>query len=560
AGDREGCTLKDGHVKVPEAYVTPYKRYCENGWMSVNVDPQWGGGGMPNIINAAVDDMMFGANVALTLTSLLTPGAARVIQTFGTDELKNTYLTKMFTGVWGGTMCLTESQAGSDVGATTTKAIPEDDHYRIQGDKIFITFGDHDMVDNIIHLVLARVEGAPKGTKGLSLFCIPKFIPNEDGTPGTFNDVECTAIEHKMGINGSPTCQLAFGANEKCIGWLVGEEGRGMAEMFVLMNEARINVGLEGSALASAAYQQALSYARERVQGMPLRARKDPSAGKTIVNHPDVAMMLMRQKAYAEGSRALVYFATFAEDMHEISEGDEAERWQALADIFTPIAKAYASDMGFRVADWAMQTCGGYGYLKDYPSEQYLRDSKIATIYEGTNGIQALDLVGRKLSMKNGYNVKVLDGMIREFVDTQKDHPYFKDQVADLKAALNEWGKITRGLAEIGGKKDYESLFLGATTYLSLSGDLTVAYFLLQAGVKAFTKLEAALADKGVDINDDTALRTLTKDNGDLRYLHGRLKVAQFFTAHELPGLYSKGKSVLSGDHSAMAYVWDPVD
>jgi alkylation response protein AidB-like acyl-CoA dehydrogenase len=561
-GDREGCTVVDGAVQTPKAYHKPFKTFCENGWMSVNASPEWGGGGMPNIVNSAVIDLMFGANPALALAAILTPGAARLIEAFGSDELKKTYLTKMYSGEWGGTMCLTEAQAGSDVGAASTKAIPVEgtDTYKIQGDKIFITYGDTDMVPNVIHLVLARVEGSPKGTKGLSLFCVPKYLPTADGKVGEYNDVQCTAIEHKMGINGSPTCQMTFGADENCVGWLVGEEGRGMPEMFQLMNEARINVGIQGAAAANEAYLHALDYSRERVQGLPFKARKDPTASKTILNHPDVAMMLTRQKAYAEGLRALCYFASYCEDMHQLTEGDDAARWQALADIFTPIAKAYASDMGFRVTEWAIQCYGGYGFLKDYPAEQSMRDVKIASIYEGTNGIQALDMVGRKLSAKGGFNVKALDALFAELCEANKEHPYFQREIAALSAARDTWGKVTHGLADAAGRKDMDALFLGATNYLSLCGDLSTAYFLLHSGVKAYDKLGAIAADKGFELGDEGALIAAAQENADVRHLHGKLKIAQFFVAHELPNMHAKAASVLSGDRAALSIVWEAND
>ena len=560
-GDRQGCVLADGKVTVPEAYQKAYKLVCESGWMGINADPEWGGGGMPHVVNTAVCDMMVGANPALCLSIILTPGAARLIEAFGTDELKQKYLPKMFTGEWGGTMCLTEAQAGSDVGAATTKAIPQGDHYLISGDKIFITYGEQDLTPNIIHLVLARIEGAPKGSKGLSLFAVPKYIPKADGSCGEFNDVVCTSIEHKMGINGSPTCQMSFGVEEKCKGWLVGEEGAGMAEMFKLMNEARINIALQGSSVASAAFQAAWAYARERAQGPDPKAFKDPDAPRApIVRHPDVAMMLARQKAYADGLRTLVFFNSYCEDMAHVSEGDEAARWQGLSEILTPISKSYASDMGFRVCEWAVQTYGGYGFLKDYPVEQYLRDTKIASIYEGTNGIQAMDLVGRKLGMKNGFNVKALDGLFGALLEAQSEHAYLKGAMASFAAARKELGKVTRFLGEAGAKRDMQTMLLGATNYLFAAGDVCVSYFLLDGAVKAYDRLLPLLADAGVEIADVAAVQKLGADNAEVRHLYGRIKSAQFFAAHELPNMYARSASVQSGDTSAMELIWEPTD
>ncbi|MBW2457681.1 MAG: acyl-CoA dehydrogenase, partial [Deltaproteobacteria bacterium] len=316
-GDRQGCTYnpEDKSVTVPKAYHEAFKLFTENGWTSLSNSPEFGGQGAPECLMIAACDSFFGANISLNLGALLTTGAAHLIEVWGTDEIKKTYCEKMYTGVWSGTMCLTEAQAGSDLAATSTKARKEGDHYLIEGEKVFITFGDSDLTDNVIHAVLARTEGAPKGIKGLSLFVVPKYRVNDDGSVGEFNDVVCSGIEHKLGIHGSPTCTMVFGADGGCHGWLLGEEGGGIRAMFQMMNEARISVGLQGVGIGNAAYQAAVGYAKERLQGSDIKEFKNPEAPKVpIIKHPDVRMMLARCKAYCEGMRSMLIFAAYCED------------------------------------------------------------------------------------------------------------------------------------------------------------------------------------------------------------------------------------------------------
>ena len=563
-GDREGCALKDGQVTVPEAFRKPFALYAENGWLAMTADPEWGGQGMPQCLKAAANELVFGANFALALGMLLTPGTANLIATFGSDELKKTYLEKMNSGTWTGTMCLTEPQAGSDVGACTTRAVKaaDGDHYLISGDKIFITFGDHNLTENIIHAVLARTEGAPKGSKGLSLFVVPKFRVNADGSPGVANDVLCTSIEHKLGIHASPTCQLSFGTNEACHGWLLGAEGSGMRAMFQMMNEARLSVALQGSSMGNAAFHAAWAYARERKQGAHFSQMKDAEAPRApIVDHPDVRMMLSRQRAYGEGLRAMLYFAAYCDDRAHIAEDDEERaHYQGLLDILTPVCKAYGSDMGFRMTEWAVQTYGGYGYLKDYPAEQYLRDAKIASIYEGTNGIQALDLVGRKLGARGGADAKALYGMIAGLCKELAEHPALGSVAKAVSRGLDGWAGVNRYFVEASGKKDFLAPLLGATEYLSLTGDLVSAYFLLLKAAKAWPALEALATTAKVDMGDRKALRRFAAGNSDARFYFEKVQLAHFFASHELPALHAKAQAVCSGDRSAMELFWESVD
>lgn len=558
-GDTQGCQFKDGKVTVPKIYHEAFRKYCEAGWLGITQSPEYGGQGAPESLRAVVADAFFGSCISLNLGVLLSVGAGHLIETFGSEELKKLYVEKMYTGVWTGTMCLTEAQAGTDVGATRTKAIPEGDHYLIEGEKIFITFGEHDLAENIIHLLLARIEGAPKGTKGLSLFVVPKIRVNPDGSLGKPNDVACTGIEHKMGIHGSPTCTLAFGQNGKCHGWLMGEEHGGIKAMFQMMNEARLSVGLQGSALANAAYQAALGYAKERLQGPDIANMKDPDAPKVaIIRHPDVRVMLMRQKAYAEGCRALLTFAAYCIDRAVIAKDEqEHAQFKALEEILTPICKAYCTDMGFRVTEWALQTFGGFGYIKEYPAEQYMRDCKIGSIYEGTNGVQALDLVGRKLMAKGGANVMALTGLISDFLDAQKDHPVLKSQVAQIAAVRDAWGKVNGHFMMSAGSGKLLIPIYNATNYLSLCGDMLLGYFLVKQAVLAWTKLEAVCKKSNVDPSDKKALRAIADSNPEARFLYGKIKTAQFFCASELPNAHAKASAITSGDTTALEKIWD---
>jgi hypothetical protein len=558
-GDREGCTFKDGKVTVPNAYREPYKMFAENGWVSLDRNPEFGGQGAPSCLMTAVCDVFFGANISLNLGALLTTGASRLIEVWGTDELKQTYCEKMYRGEWTGTMCLTEAQAGSDVGASTCKARKEGDHYLIEGEKVFITFGDHDLTENVIHAVLARTEDAPKGTKGLSLFVVPKHRVNPDGSVGEFNDVVCSGIEHKLGIHGSPTCTMVFGGDGKCQGWLLGEEGGGMRAMFQMMNEARISVGLQGVGLANAAYQAALGYAKERLQGSDLKELKNPDAPRVpIIRHPDVRVMLLRQKAYSEGTRALLLFTAYCADRAE-SEADETERkrYEGLVEVMTPICKAYCSDMGFRVTEWALQTYGGYGYISEYPAEQYLRDCKIASIYEGTNGIQALDLVGRKLAAENGAYLFSLMGLVGGLIEKHKKHPVLAEQFEQLGYARDVWGDVNTFFMGAALQKKLLIPIVNATQYLALCGDVLTGYFLCEQAALACDKIVPLCKDAGVDPSDLKAVAKLSRDNSEVGYLYGKIVTAQFYCAYELPQVEAKAKGIKSSSMSPLHMVWE---
>ncbi|MBK6848093.1 MAG: acyl-CoA dehydrogenase [Proteobacteria bacterium] len=559
AGDREGCTFEGGKVRVPPSYHEPFRRYCEAQWLALNHSPEWGGQGAPRCLRTAVDDMFFGANIGLNLGMLLTPGAAHLIEAFGDEALKQIYLRRMYSGEWGGTMCLTEPHAGSDVGSVSTKAIREGDQFRLEGEKIFITYGDHDLTENIVHCVLARIEGAPKGTKGLSLFAVPKYRVEADGSLGAFNNVVCTNIEHKLGIHGSPTCTLNFGGSGPCLGALIGGEHQGMPAMFQLMNDARLAVGLQGVALANAAYQAALGYARERLQGPDVERFKDPEAPRVpIVRHPDIRLSLMRQKAYAEGCRALVLYTAYCMDVARCAPTvEEREEHAALVELLTPICKAYGSDMGFRVTEWALQTFGGYGYLRDYPAEQLLRDCKIASIYEGTNGIQAMDLVARKLPARGGANMLAVYKRVKAFIEAQREHVALGPAVAALEQATATWSEVNRALATAAMRKDWLMPLLHASPYLALCGDLLVSFMLLQQAEVAWRRLVALCAAAGVDPLDGAALRRLATSDDEVRFYDGKVKTARFFCASELPRLHARAAAITGADRSALEIVFN---
>ncbi|OGQ77422.1 MAG: hypothetical protein A2289_25315 [Deltaproteobacteria bacterium RIFOXYA12_FULL_58_15] len=549
-GDSPGAQYDPETKKVtlPDSFKETYKLFCENGWLALAHNPEYGGQGMPYSLTLAANDFFFGSCLSFCLNALLTTGAGHLVETFGSDDLKRIYLEKMYTGEWGGTMCLTEAGAGSDVGACRTKAKQDGDHYLIEGEKIFISSGDQDMTANICHAVLARIEGAPEGTKGLSLFLVPKFRVNADGSLGQPNDVYCSGIEHKMGIHGSPTCTLIFGEENKCQGFLLGEANKGMRAMFQMMNEARISVGLQGAALSNAAYQLALAYTRDRVQGSNLLTGKQAN----IIDHPDVRQMLMWQKAYSEGCRALLLRTAMFYDLSESAESEEERaRYHGYLELLTPVCKSYASDMGFKSTELSVQTMGGYGYLTEYGVEQLMRDTKIASIYEGTNGIQALDLMGRKMPAKGGMNFQSLMQMMMQLGGENADHPILKDDIKLLGDALNALITAALHFASVGKEQPIQAI-LNATPYLDLFGQVVVGWLLMEQAVIAFPKLGAIAKDKGVDVADLKAMAKLCNDNEEAKFYAGKVKVAQFYARRSLPICAAKAEILKSGDLSPL--------
>ena len=452
-GDKEGCHIKDGQVRIPKCFHPVFKKFAEAGWICPGNSPDVGGQGVPASISFAAHEIFGAANYALGMYSGLTHGAAGLIESYGTEEQKNKYMFKLYTGEWAGTMCLTEPGAGSDVGAlkTTAKRLP-DGKFLITGTKCFISSGDHDLTPNIIHPVLARIEGDPAGTKGISIFIVPKVKVNDDGSLGGSNDVNTGGVEHKMGIKGSATCTLNFGEDGKCIGELLGKEREGMKIMFQMMNEARLGTGMQGLDLGSAAYEHAVAYAKERIQGNSILDMANPNAkAVTIINHPDVRRKLMWMKSHIEGMRSMCYFIANCMDNSRIAKTEEERAdWEGYLDLMTPVIKAYCSDMGVLICSMAMDVYGGYGYCSEYPVEQYMRDAKIAPIYEGTNGIQALTLVGRQMGMRKGKNLMNLFGLVMKNVAAMKANPEYSKLAAIQEEASNALADLAMFFAQAG--------------------------------------------------------------------------------------------------------------
>jgi len=550
--DREGATFDNGKVTFPKEFHEAYKKFCEGGWIAVSSDPEWGGQGLPRSVSLSTSEFFSGSCMAFAMTPGLTHGAAHMFETFASDELKNIYLEKMFSGEWAGTMCLTEPQAGTAVGDVKTTAIKEGDVYKITGTKIFISSGDHDLTENIIHPVLARTPDAPPGIKGISLFLVPKYLVNPDGSIGEFNDVHCGNIEEKMGIHGSSTCTLNFGDEGKCIGYLVGEENKGIVYMFQMMNEARIGVGLQGHALGAVAQQHALAYAKERIQGVDVRSMKDPDATRVaIADHPDVRRMLLFGKSVTEAVRALLMKTAYFADLAGVTDDDaEREKCMGYVELFTPVCKAYGTDMGFDVAVNAMQVLGGYGYCQEYPVEQYARDAKITSIYEGTNGIQALDLVGRKLAMKGGMIYMNFLTDLNAFIEEQKSDEgvgTYVRMLAEAKGALEEATNIFMTKSMSG---DMLYPVSQATPYLRAFAEVVCSWILLEQALIAKQKLDALCQEKGA--SDEEAKKSLVKENDEAKFYAGKIASMKFYVTQVLPDVFSKVNSIKSEDRTVL--------
>ena len=536
-GDEQGCRFENGQVFVPESFKRAYELFIEGEWLAMTEDPEYGGQGMPRTVALAAGDYFNGANYAFMMYPGLTHGAALLVEAFGTERQKKLFLKNMFTGKWTGTMLLTESEAGSDVGNLTTTAVKnEDGTYSITGAKIFISSGEHDMVENIVHPVLARIEGAPAGTKGISLFLVPKYRVNEDGSLGEFNDVVCTGIEHKMGINGNATCSLTLGGKGNCIGELLGEENKGMRAMFLMMNEARLLVGMQGLSCASASYLNAINYARERIQGKNLLQMMNPDAPSVpIIQHPDVRRMLISMKAYVEGMRSLLYYAGFLTDQMTVSgDEDEKARLQGILDLLIPVCKGYVTDRAFDICSTGVQVYGGYGFTKEYPQEQLLRDCRITLIYEGTNGIQAMDLLGRKLGMNKGKPIMDLMGEIQQTIAQAKAIDSLKEFASRLEKALNRLGEVAMHLGATAMSPQVMNAFAFAHPFLEASGDVILTWMLLWRGVIAAKALEKGAKKK------------------DQAFYEGQLKSVQYFAQAVLPITMGKMDAIMTTSSAAV--------
>lgn len=545
--DREGCTWDNGKVTVPKVYETLWQQYAENGWLAMNRPAEFGGMGLPLPLSVAVMEMGIAASSSFIFYPGLTLAAGHLLEVYAEPELRDLVIPKLYSGEWSGTMCLTEPHAGTSVGDSATVATPLDDagrEFSIRGNKIFISAGEHQLTKNIVHLVLGRVEGDPRGTKGLSLFLVPKTRFDAKGNLGEDNDVFCTGIEHKMGIHGSATCALAFGENGNCRGYLIGEQGKGINAMFQMMNEARLVTGLQGVAAANFAYQLALDYAKDRKQGAKVTEQHgEPVA---IIEHPDVRRNLMLCKAISEGTRALALQGGFWADRAEHSS-DEATRakYQGLLDLFTPIIKAYSTDQGFKVTELAIQVHGGYGYIREYGVEQIMRDTKIASIYEGTNGVQALDLLGRKMRLNGGALFMAYLQEVNGFVEKHADHASLSDLVDQVSKAKDQLGGVAMSFAAQ-GQDSPELAIIGATPFLEMFGHVEVARLLTEQAIIAQDALDAMVAEKGE--SEDA----LVEKSDDARFYFNKVKTARFFANTVLPHATALAKAIKANDTSAL--------
>jgi len=542
-GDHQGCRLENGQVFTPTGFKEAWKSLYEAGWKKLSAEEEWGGAGAPITLQALCEEMLTGANTAFSMYSGLTVGAAEVIHAFGTEEQKKIYYPKMLDGVWSGTMCLTEPQAGSDVGsAKSTASANGDGSYVIRGTKIFISSGDHDLAENIVHLVLARVDGAPAGTKGLTLFIVPKIRPSADGTLGEKNDVSVANIEHKMGINGSATCVLNFGDAGTCRGWPVGGDtklNQGMSQMFKMMNGARIGVGLQGLGVASTAFLNAVEYAKERKQGSNMMHWKDPTAPRVpIIEHADVRRMLLDMKSRVEGIRALIVKLAHHNDRAKVARGkdDEKARYhEGQVDLLVPLVKAYSTDQAFRICETAMQTFGGVGYTKDFPVEQYCRDSKIFSIYEGTNHIQAMDLVGRKLGQAGGQNLQAYLGDVGAFVQKHGADATIGAAVKNLASAQEALSGCAMKLLMWFQTGNVGLVPLHANRFLEMMSETTVGWMLLEGAAIAIEKKKSVAAG-----------------HPDAAFYEGKIAAAIYYARNVLPSVELKAKLMGDEDKSPL--------
>jgi len=512
SGDEEGSVLENGVVRTPKGFKEAYARFVDGGWNGLPCDPAFGGQGLPWTVSSCVSEMWTSANMSFALCPMLTLGAVELLAAHGSPEQKAKYLPRMISGEWTGTMNLTEPQAGSDLGRLKARAEPRGDHYRIRGQKSFITWGEHDMAGNTIHMVLARTPTAPPGSKGISLFLVPKFMVGADGELLARNDLRCVSIEHKLGINASPTCVMAFGDNDGAVGWLIGEEHRGLEAMFTMMNNERLAVGIQGVAIAERAYQQARSYARERVQGRDVASGAD---GVPIIRHPDVRRMLLTMKAQIDATRALNYYTAACLDRIKAAGDEKARRAaQERLDLLTPICKAWITDLGTEIASLGIQVHGGMGFIEDTGAAQHYRDARIAQIYEGTNGIQAMDLAFRKVARDGGKAMEALIAEVRPAL-AESERP-----------ALDALARSTAYVAATAGK-DPALAAAAAAPFLRLAGTVVGQFFL---------NLQARAAE-----------RRLKAGDGDRKFLELKRGLACFYSCNLLPQAAALARAVVEG-------------
>jgi acyl-CoA dehydrogenase len=524
-GDKTGARWTPEGVRMPPEFKSAYAKFVEGGWTQLRASPEFGGQGAPIVLGTAIEELWASSNLAFKLCPMLTQGAIEAIDRCGTPAQKDKYLPKMISGEWTGTMNLTEPQAGSDLAAIRTRAVPEGDHYRLHGQKIFITYGDHDHTSNIIHMVLARIEGAPAGTRGISLFIVPKVLVNNDGSLAARNDVRCVSIEHKLGIHASPTCVLSYGDKEGAIGYLLGEPNRGLEYMFIMMNAARLSVGLEGYALAERAYQQALEYARTRIQGRPRMKNAPEGKPLPIAYHPDVKRMLLTMKAYTDAARSVALYAALQLDLgHHLDDEQQRAKAQARGELLIPIVKAWSTELGVTMASLGVQVHGGMGFIEETGAAQTLRDSRIAPIYEGTTGIQASDLVGRKIGRDGGAAMNALIADMQSELEQLSSND--AGAVAAKKAALEAVGALKDATAALlqSYQKEAEAALAVAVPYLTLCG----------------VAIGGWLTAKAYDI----AVRKAAEDP---EFYSNKQQIARFYATNLLPETQSLSRVVKSG-------------
>ena len=533
SGDRQGVRLADGTVTTPDGFVAAYRQFIAAGWNGLAGRPAHGGQGLPLLAAMPVAEMWNSANLSFSLCPMLTSGVLEALNAHGSPEQQARFLPHLTSGRWSGTMNLTEPQAGSDLSAVRTRAVPEGDHYRLHGTKIFITWGEHDLAENIVHMVLARTPDAPEGVKGISLFVVPKYLVRTDGTPGEANDVKCVSIEHKLGIHASPTCVMAYGEGKGAIGYLVGEENRGLEYMFTMMNHARLGVGLEGVALAERAYQHALEYAKTRVQGREIGQRSGDRV--TIIHHPDVRRMLMSMRSQTEAMRALAYVAGAALDKaRHHPEPAEQQRSQALADLLTPVVKGWCTEQAVEIASIGIQVHGGMGFVEESGAAQYLRDARITTIYEGTTGIQAADLVGRKIAMEKGATAFAVMTAMRALDPDlgQAEDAVFASMRANLKEAVDALEAATRWLVATFPRNPKTAAGV-SVPYLKLFGTVAGGWLMARAALIARSRM----AESGADHE----------------FMKAKISTARFYAEHELPRALPLAREVTHGADSVLA-------
>ncbi len=530
--DEEGATLENGRVTTPKGFREAYRQYVENGWASMTGPTEYGGQGFPQMVAASFHEMLMAASLAFRVYSGLTEGAVLALYQHGSEELKNAYLEKLVSGVWTGTMCLTEAQAGTDLALLRTRAEPQEDgSYAVSGSKIFISGGEQDLSENIVHLVLARLPDAPAGVKGISLLLVPKFIANADGTPGAKNALSCGALEHKMGIKGASTCVMNF---DGATGWLIGSANQGLACMFTMMNDARFQVGLQGLGIAERSFQGALSYARERLQSRALTGPAAPEqAADPIIVHPDVRRMLLTQKSLVEGCRMLSAYTARQLDLeHGHPDADARKAASKRAALLIPLVKAFFTDMGQEVASLGVQVYGGHGFIREWGMEQLMRDSRITQLYEGTNGIQALDFIRRKLLADGGAELGKLQDELSELCRAQAQRRELSALVAPLQGRLHEWRELT---AEVlaASKRDPQEIGACSVDFLQYSSYLLLAGLWLQAAARAQDALDAG--------------------TGEAEFYQAKLHSALFYTRRILPRVSSHREALLGGADCLMA-------